>query len=186
MQYCNVLFTSLRYSGTLFTSIRVVIRWPQECVTMQYCSVEQYCIQNCLPLLSFLRRYPVHFHLCGDQLGKSVVHSNLILHSKQRCVVIHATFNTTVENNVAYNTTGEGQYRYTMQCYAILFPCHPIQCIAMLCYVLYDAVLHCNVTGHCHMAEDGKVGNLTLYCQLPCVYTPLLVVRCTSMQATVT
>lgn len=53
-----------------------------------------------------LGRYPLHFHVCGDQTRRSVVRKNLIMNSKQRCIVIHATFNATIDNNVAYNTSG--------------------------------------------------------------------------------
>jgi len=60
-----------------------------------------------LVVISPWRRYNIHFHLCGDQSGRSVVRKNLILHSKQRCIVIHATFNATVDSNVAYNTSGQ-------------------------------------------------------------------------------
>ncbi|CAI5520036.1 unnamed protein product [Closterium sp. Naga37s-1] len=54
-----------------------------------------------------LGRYNIHFHLCGNQAGKSVVRKNVIHDSKQRCVVVHATFNLTVEENVAFNTRGD-------------------------------------------------------------------------------
>ncbi|CAI7826470.1 unnamed protein product [Closterium sp. NIES-53] len=53
-----------------------------------------------------LGRYNIHFHLCGNQAGKSVVRKNVMHDSKQRCVVVHATFNLTVEENVAFNTRG--------------------------------------------------------------------------------
>ncbi|CAI6007157.1 unnamed protein product [Closterium sp. NIES-64] len=53
-----------------------------------------------------LGRYNIHFHLCGNQAGRSVVRKNVMHDSKQRCVVVHATFNLTVEENVAFNTRG--------------------------------------------------------------------------------
>jgi len=68
-------------------------------------------------------RYSIHLHLCGDQEGWTAVHKNLIMNSKQRCVVVHATFNARIEGNVAYNTTGQRLYST----------------------VLYSTVLYCTV-----------------------------------------
>ncbi|CAI7846909.1 unnamed protein product, partial [Closterium sp. NIES-53] len=53
-----------------------------------------------------LGRYNIHFHVCGDDGGRSVVRKNVMHDSKQRCVVVHTTFNLTVEENVAYHTRG--------------------------------------------------------------------------------
>jgi len=61
-------------------------------------------------------RYSIHLHLCGDQKGRSAVRKNLIMHSKQRCVVVHATFNARIEGNVAYNTSGEGRHCTVLYC----------------------------------------------------------------------
>eukprot|EP00542_Grammatophora_oceanica_P020927 CAMPEP_0194026912 /NCGR_PEP_ID=MMETSP0009_2-20130614/1155_1 /TAXON_ID=210454 /ORGANISM="Grammatophora oceanica, Strain CCMP 410" /LENGTH=1694 /DNA_ID=CAMNT_0038665801 /DNA_START=100 /DNA_END=5184 /DNA_ORIENTATION=- len=52
-----------------------------------------------------LGRYPIHFHLSGDNDG-SIVKSNLIRESNQRCVVIHGTHNVNIEENVAFDTFG--------------------------------------------------------------------------------
>ncbi|GJP61604.1 hypothetical protein CLOP_g18747 [Closterium sp. NIES-67] len=53
-----------------------------------------------------LGRYNIHFHVCGDDQGRSVVRKNVMHDSKQRCVVVHTTFNLTVQENVAYHTRG--------------------------------------------------------------------------------
>ncbi|CAI5467058.1 unnamed protein product [Closterium sp. Yama58-4] len=53
-----------------------------------------------------LGRYPLHFHICGDTNQANVVRKNVIAASNQRCVVIHATSNATIEENVAYETKG--------------------------------------------------------------------------------
>ena len=63
---------------------------------------------NFKPALSYvstLRIQPIHFHLCEEAEG-SVVASNLIRDSNQRCIVIHGTNNVLVETNVAYQTKG--------------------------------------------------------------------------------
>ncbi|CAI5468813.1 unnamed protein product [Closterium sp. Yama58-4] len=53
-----------------------------------------------------LGRYPLHFHICGDNNQAHVVRKNVIAASNQRCVVVHATSDLTVEENVAYETKG--------------------------------------------------------------------------------
>lgn len=53
-----------------------------------------------------LGRYSLHLHACGDTGGQFVVRKNAIHSSKQRCIVVHATHNVTVDSNVAYNTAG--------------------------------------------------------------------------------
>ncbi|CAI5525352.1 unnamed protein product [Closterium sp. Naga37s-1] len=53
-----------------------------------------------------LGRYPLHFHICGDNNQAHVVRKNVIAASNQRCVVIHATSDVTIEENVAYETKG--------------------------------------------------------------------------------
>jgi len=49
-----------------------------------------------------LGRYPLHFHSCGNVDSGTVVKYNSIHHSKQRCVVAHATNGLTIKNNVAF------------------------------------------------------------------------------------
>lgn len=49
-----------------------------------------------------LGRYPLHFHSCGNVDSETVVKYNSVHHSKQRCVVVHATNGLTVKNNAAY------------------------------------------------------------------------------------
>ncbi|GJP83999.1 hypothetical protein CLOP_g14094 [Closterium sp. NIES-67] len=53
-----------------------------------------------------LGRYPVHFHMCGDVRRSFFVRKNVILDSKQRCMVVHATSRLTLVDNVAYETRG--------------------------------------------------------------------------------
>ncbi|GJP81332.1 hypothetical protein CLOP_g11497 [Closterium sp. NIES-67] len=56
-----------------------------------------------------LGRYPLHFHVCGlpaDASQPHVVRKNAIVHTKQRCMVIHATSNMSIEDNVTYETKG--------------------------------------------------------------------------------
>ncbi|CAI5994907.1 unnamed protein product [Closterium sp. NIES-64] len=53
-----------------------------------------------------LGRYPMHFHVCGEANQSHVVRKNAIVYSKQRCVVIHATSNMTIEDTVAYEGKG--------------------------------------------------------------------------------
>ena len=51
-----------------------------------------------------LGRYPIHIHLCKN--AYSVIARNTVRHSNQRCVVIHGSHNTTISENVAYDTFG--------------------------------------------------------------------------------
>ncbi|GJP51855.1 hypothetical protein CLOM_g10985 [Closterium sp. NIES-68] len=53
-----------------------------------------------------LGRYPLHFHVCGQANQSHVVRKNAIVYSKQRCVVIHATSNMTIEDTVTYESKG--------------------------------------------------------------------------------
>eukprot|EP00271_Cylindrocystis_brebissonii_P014265 TRINITY_DN35570_c0_g1_i1.p1 TRINITY_DN35570_c0_g1~~TRINITY_DN35570_c0_g1_i1.p1 ORF type:complete len:1629 (-),score=236.92 TRINITY_DN35570_c0_g1_i1:1352-6238(-) len=52
-----------------------------------------------------LGRYSMHFHINGVT-PNTVVRKNSIHRSYQRCVVIHACNNMTIDSNVAYNTSG--------------------------------------------------------------------------------
>ncbi|CAI7857081.1 unnamed protein product, partial [Closterium sp. NIES-54] len=53
-----------------------------------------------------LGKYPIHFHVCGNAKRRFLVHKNVILESKQRCIVVHATSRVTIVDNVAYETRG--------------------------------------------------------------------------------
>ncbi|CAI5504733.1 unnamed protein product [Closterium sp. Naga37s-1] len=53
-----------------------------------------------------LGKYPLHFHVCGQKGQNHVVRKNAIVFTKQRCMVIHATGNMTIEENVSYETKG--------------------------------------------------------------------------------
>ncbi|CAI5975989.1 unnamed protein product [Closterium sp. NIES-65] len=56
-----------------------------------------------------LGRYPLHFHVCrlpADASQPHIVRKNAIVHSKQRCMVIHATSNMNIEDNITYETKG--------------------------------------------------------------------------------
>ncbi len=52
-------------------------------------------------------RYPFHWHLVGDGTGQFIRNSS-IHHSFQRCLTVHKTNSTLVENNVCYNFRGHG------------------------------------------------------------------------------
>ncbi|CAI5505675.1 unnamed protein product [Closterium sp. Naga37s-1] len=53
-----------------------------------------------------LGKYPLHFHVCGQEGQNHIVRKNAIVFTKQRCMVIHATGNMTIEENVSYETKG--------------------------------------------------------------------------------
>ncbi|CAI5504735.1 unnamed protein product [Closterium sp. Naga37s-1] len=53
-----------------------------------------------------LGKYPVHFHICGQDGQGHVVRKNAIVFTRQRCMVIHATGSMTIEDNIAYETKG--------------------------------------------------------------------------------
>ncbi|CAI7901352.1 unnamed protein product, partial [Closterium sp. NIES-53] len=53
-----------------------------------------------------LGRYPLHFHVCGEANQSHIVRKNAIVYSKQRCVVIHATSNMTIEDTVTFESKG--------------------------------------------------------------------------------
>lgn len=54
-----------------------------------------------------LGRYPFHWHQVGNATGQYIRNSS-IHHSFQRCITIHRTSYTMVENNVCYNFKGHG------------------------------------------------------------------------------
>ena len=51
-----------------------------------------------------LGRYPIHLHLCKN--ANSLITKNTVRESNQRCIVIHGSHNTTIEENIAFNTSG--------------------------------------------------------------------------------
>ncbi|XP_062611584.1 protein DDB_G0287365-like [Saccostrea cucullata] len=59
-------------------------------------------------------RYPLHYHMCEDLADtslypvRSYLRMNSIHHSQFRCVTIHGTHNSTVTDNVCYDTVGHG------------------------------------------------------------------------------
>lgn len=56
-----------------------------------------------------MARYPVHWHLAGNATGQYV--RNCSLHNNfQRCVTVHGTSDTLVENNVCHDTFGHALY----------------------------------------------------------------------------
>lgn len=54
-------------------------------------------------------RYPFHWHLVGDAPGQYIKNSS-IHHSFQRCITIHRTHKTLVQNNVCYDFKGHGYF----------------------------------------------------------------------------
>lgn len=54
-----------------------------------------------------MARYPFHWHIVGDAHGQFIRNSSV--HSSfQRCIVVHRTNHTIVENNVCYDFKGHG------------------------------------------------------------------------------
>ncbi len=56
-----------------------------------------------------MARYPFHWHYVGNAPGQYIKNSS-IHHSYQRCVTVHRTHQTLVENNVCYNFKGHGYF----------------------------------------------------------------------------
>lgn len=57
--------------------------------------------------LGVLGRYPVHFHMAGDVRDIDAYIKDCSIHDNyQRCLVVHDTHGTLIENNVAYKTNG--------------------------------------------------------------------------------
>lgn len=54
-----------------------------------------------------MARYPFHWHRSGDVTGQYIRNSS-IHHSYQRCVTVHGTLNSVVDNNVCYDHVGHG------------------------------------------------------------------------------
>lgn len=126
-----------------------------------------------------VRRYSIHFHLCGDQTNNSVIRKNLILNSKQRCIVIHATFNATIDSNVAYNTSGQSLH-HTLPFRTVLW------CAVMCCTVL-SSNASCNTSGgeshptvpcctllYCNEPSCSVLCPPVPYCTIFVDYCPLL------------
>lgn len=54
-----------------------------------------------------LGRYPFHFHMMGDQIGKGhFVNECSFHHNYQRCFTVHGTSGVLAQNNVGFNVTG--------------------------------------------------------------------------------
>ena len=56
-----------------------------------------------------MARYPFHWHFVGNAPGQYIKNSSIHT-SFQRCVTVHATNNTLVENNVCYQFRGHGYF----------------------------------------------------------------------------
>lgn len=56
-----------------------------------------------------LGRYPIHFHMCETMEG-SLISRNVVYNSHQRGVVIHASHNLTVSDNVLWDVKGHGYF----------------------------------------------------------------------------
>jgi G8 domain len=54
-----------------------------------------------------LGRYPIHWHTVGNGIGQYVKNSS-ISRSNNRCMVVHATDNVRLENNVCFEVKGHG------------------------------------------------------------------------------
>jgi len=53
-----------------------------------------------------LGRYPIHFHSCGGIDSQTILQYNSVHHSKQRCIVVHATNDLIVKENAAFWADG--------------------------------------------------------------------------------
>ncbi len=58
---------------------------------------------------SILGRYPFHWHEAGDITGQFISNSS-IQDSYNRCVTVHSSHNSVVQNNVCYNHLGHGYF----------------------------------------------------------------------------
>jgi len=86
-----------------------------------------------------LGRYPMHFHMLGNDCSGCYLKDSSIHHSFYRCVSIHGTNNITVTENVAYDVTGH-------------------------CYYLEDGVeedntISFNLAAHIHYLGEAPWGN---------------------------
>lgn len=57
-----------------------------------------------------MARYPFHWHLLGDEGSGQYIKNSSVHESFQRCITVHGTNNTLVENNVCYNFKGHGYF----------------------------------------------------------------------------
>lgn len=55
-------------------------------------------------------RYPIHFHIGGDQTGKSYVRGCSIHRTFNRAITMHGTNGLLVEHNVAYDNKGHAYF----------------------------------------------------------------------------
>merc|ERR1711879_268439 len=60
--------------------------------------------------LNEMGRYPFHFHMMGDVNKKSFFRYNAVHNSYFRAFTIHATSNSTVSHNVAFDIEGSAYY----------------------------------------------------------------------------
>ena len=56
-----------------------------------------------------LARYPIHFHVANDMDG-SVIRSNSIHDTNQRCITVHGTDKLLIQDNVCYRPKGMGYF----------------------------------------------------------------------------
>ena len=56
-----------------------------------------------------LARYPMHWHMAGDVSGQ-YFRNNSVWRTFNRCVTVHGSDNSVVENNVCYDHTGHGYF----------------------------------------------------------------------------
>jgi cell surface hyaluronidase len=56
--------------------------------------------------LKTLKRYPIHFHMQGDNGDGSYVLNSVMHHNFNRCITIHGTGKLLIQNNAAFDTVG--------------------------------------------------------------------------------
>lgn len=53
-----------------------------------------------------LGSYPIHFHMVGDASGRTLINSNSIHHSYNKCITVHSSSDITFQNNVCARAVG--------------------------------------------------------------------------------
>ena len=60
--------------------------------------------------VKLMSAYPVHFHMVGDVSADTVINSNSIHHSYNKCVTVHMSNNAVIEHNVCARAVGHSFY----------------------------------------------------------------------------
>ena len=60
--------------------------------------------------IKLMSSYPIHFHMLGDVSDNTVINSNSIHHSYNKCVTVHMSNNAVIEHNVCARAIGHSFY----------------------------------------------------------------------------